>query len=112
MRSTRGPAHHKRWQAPRVGLARTGGRGRSSRAPRDPIGGVLVLAVALVALGADLLAPYDLGAPISARPAAARRGVLFGTDHFRHDILSRVISAGGFAEIGFMVVVMTGIFGR
>ena len=77
------------------------------------IGGALVLAVALVALGADFIAPYDpLRNDFRARLQPPGAAHWFGTDHFGRDILSRVIFGGRLSlEIGLMVVVMTGIFG-
>ena len=77
------------------------------------IGGALVFAVALVALGADFIAPYDpLRNDFRARLQPPGAAHWFGTDHFGRDILSRVIFGGRLSlEIGLMVVVMTGIFG-
>jgi peptide/nickel transport system permease protein len=77
------------------------------------IGGGLVLAVALVALLGDLLAPYDpLRNDFRTRLHAPDTTHWFGTDHFGRDILSRVILGGRLSlEIGFGVVVMTGLFG-
>jgi peptide/nickel transport system permease protein len=77
------------------------------------IGGALVLLVALVALGADVFAPHDpLRNDFRARLQPPGAGHWFGTDHFGRDVLSRVIFGGRLSlEIGFLVVVVTGIFG-
>lgn len=77
------------------------------------IGGGLVLAVALVALGADFIAPQDpLHNDFRARLLPPGAAHWFGTDHFGRDILSRVIFGGRLSlEIGLLVGVMTGIFG-
>jgi peptide/nickel transport system permease protein len=77
------------------------------------IGGGLVLAVALVALGADFIAPHDpLQNVFRARLQPPDASHWFGTDHFGRDILSRVIFGGRLSlEIGLFVVVVTGIFG-
>jgi len=77
------------------------------------IGGALVLVVALVALGADFIAPYDpLRNDFRARLQPPGAAHWFGTDHFGRDILSRVIFGGRLSlEIGVLVVVLTGIFG-
>ena len=77
------------------------------------IGGGLVLLVALVALGADFIAPHDpLQNNFRARLQPPDASHWFGTDHFGRDILSRVIFGGRLSlEIGLLVVVMTGIFG-
>lgn len=77
------------------------------------IGGFLVLVVALVALGADFVAPFDpLKNDFRARLQPPSGLHWFGTDHFGRDILSRVIFGGRLSlEIGLFVVVMTGVFG-
>ncbi len=94
---------------------RATGRGlrRLARHRAIVIGGALVLAVALVALGADFIAPYDpLRNDFRARLLPPTAAHWFGTDHFGRDILSRVIFGGRLSlEIGGLVVVMTGIFG-
>jgi peptide/nickel transport system permease protein len=76
-------------------------------------GAVLVLFIVLVSALAPVLAPYDpMRSNFRARmlpPAAAH---WFGTDHFGRDLLSRVIYGGRASlEIGFFVVVVTGIAG-
>lgn len=77
------------------------------------IGGGLVLAVALVALLGDLIAPFDpLRNDFRARLQGPDANHWFGTDHFGRDILSRVILGGRLSlEIGLSVVLMTGLFG-
>ncbi len=77
------------------------------------IGGALVLAIVLVAIFADWLAPFDpLRSNVRARlqpPDAVR---WFGTDHFGRDIFSRVIYGSRISmTIGFLVVIVTGVFG-
>lgn len=81
--------------------------------PSIVIGGGLVLAVALVALLAQWIAPYDPLASnfrLKLQPPSAEHW--FGTDHFGRDVLSRVIHGGQLSlQIGLLVVLMTGIFG-
>ena len=77
------------------------------------LGGALVLFVALIAIFAPLLAPYDpMRSNFRARLAAPTAEHWFGTDHFGRDLLSRVIYGGRVSlVIGFFVVVVTGIAG-
>ena len=77
------------------------------------IGGALVLGVLLVALLADVLAPFDpLRSNVRARLKAPNEVNWFGTDHFGRDILSRVIHGARISlVIGLFVVVLTGLFG-
>lgn len=77
------------------------------------IGMALVCAIALVAVLADLISPYDpLKSDIRSRLAPPDADHWFGTDHFGRDILSRVIYGGRLSlEIGFLVVIFTGTFG-
>jgi peptide/nickel transport system permease protein len=77
------------------------------------IGGVLVLFVALIALFAPLLAPYDpMRSNFRTRLAPPSAEHWFGTDHFGRDLLSRVIYGGRVSlVIGFFVVIVTGIAG-
>jgi peptide/nickel transport system permease protein len=77
------------------------------------IGAALVLFVALIAIFADLLAPYDpLRSNFRARFVAPNGEHWFGTDHFGRDLLSRVIYGGRISlSIGFFVVVVTGVAG-
>lgn len=77
------------------------------------IGALLVLFVALVAIFAPLLAPYDpMRSNFRVRLAPPSIAHWFGTDHFGRDLLSRVIYGGRASlEIGISVVVLTGIVG-
>jgi peptide/nickel transport system permease protein len=77
------------------------------------LGVSLVLFVALVAIFADVLAPYDpLRSNFRARFVAPNAEHWFGTDHFGRDLLSRVIYGGRVSRtIGFFVVLVTGIVG-
>ncbi|AZO80178.1 MULTISPECIES: ABC transporter permease [unclassified Bosea (in: a-proteobacteria)] len=77
------------------------------------IGGVLVLAMVLVALAADLLSPFDpLRSNIRARLVAPDAAHWFGTDHFGRDILSRVmIGARISLAIGALTAILAGIAG-
>jgi peptide/nickel transport system permease protein len=77
------------------------------------IGAALVLFVLLIAIFADWLAPFDpLRSNVRARLQAPGAVYWFGTDHFGRDILSRVIFGGRISMvIGFLVVVVTGVFG-
>jgi peptide/nickel transport system permease protein len=76
-------------------------------------GAAMVLFVVMVACFANWLAPYDplrsnFRLPL-APPSAAH---WFGTDHFGRDVLSRIMYGGGVSiEIGFLVVLTTGLFG-
>jgi peptide/nickel transport system permease protein len=77
------------------------------------LGGALVLFVAVIAIFADVLAPYDpLRSNFRARFVAPNAEHWFGTDHFGRDLLSRVIYGGRVSlSIGFFVVIVTGIAG-
>ncbi len=76
-------------------------------------GAVLVLFVVLVSVLAPVLAPYDpMRSNFRARMLPPGAEHLFGTDHFGRDLLSRVIYGGRASlQIGFFVVVVTGIAG-
>ncbi|CAN7470609.1 ABC transporter permease [Bosea sp. LjRoot90] len=77
------------------------------------IGGVLVLAMVLVALAAGLLSPFDpLRSNVRARLVAPDVVHWFGTDHFGRDILSRVmIGARISLAIGALTAILAGIAG-
>ncbi len=77
------------------------------------IGGALVLLIALVAVFADWLAPFDpLRSNVRARLQPPNALRWFGTDHFGRDILSRVIYGARISmTIGILVVIATGVFG-
>jgi peptide/nickel transport system permease protein len=77
------------------------------------IGASLVLFVALIAIFAGVLAPYDpMRSNFRARLAPPSAEHWFGTDHFGRDLLSRVIYGGRVSlTIGFFVVIVTGIAG-
>jgi peptide/nickel transport system permease protein len=77
------------------------------------LGAALVLFVALIAIFADLLAPFDpLRSNFRARFVAPNAEHWFGTDHFGRDLLSRVIYGGRISlSIGFFVVLVTGVAG-
>lgn len=77
------------------------------------IGGVLVLAMVLIALAADLLSPFDpLRSNIRARLVAPDAAHWFGTDHFGRDILSRVmIGARISLAIGALTAILAGVAG-
>ncbi|MEM7025174.1 MAG: ABC transporter permease, partial [Pseudomonadota bacterium] len=77
------------------------------------IGTAMFAVVVLLALGADLIAPYDPNKndyrQLLAAPSAAH---LLGTDGFGRDILSRVIYGTRVSlRIGLMVVIATGVLG-
>lgn len=77
------------------------------------IGTAMFAVVVLLALGADLIAPYDPNKndyrQLLAPPSAAH---LLGTDGFGRDILSRVIYGTRVSlRIGLMVVIATGVLG-
>jgi peptide/nickel transport system permease protein len=77
------------------------------------IGALLVLFVALVAIFAPVLAPYNpMRSNFRVRLAPPSMAHWFGTDHFGRDLLSRVIYGGRVSlTIGFFVVIVTGIAG-
>lgn len=77
------------------------------------IGGVLVLAMVLVALAAGVLSPFDpLRSNVRARLVAPDAVHWFGTDHFGRDILSRVmIGARISLAIGALTAILAGIAG-
>ena len=77
------------------------------------IGAVLVLAIALVAVFADVLSPFDpLRNSFRTRLRPPDATYWFGTDHFGRDILSRVIHGARISLIiGLMTAALTGIAG-
>ena len=77
------------------------------------IGGAIMLVMAIVAAGADWLAPFDpLRNNFRLRLRAPDAAHWFGTDHFGRDILSRMMfGARTSIAIGAMVVVATGVCG-
>ncbi|MDF2812841.1 MAG: peptide transporter permease [Microvirga sp.] len=77
------------------------------------IGAALVLAIALVAVFADVLSPYDpLRNSFRTRLRPPDGTFWFGTDHFGRDILSRVIHGARISLIiGLMTALLTGIAG-
>ena len=81
---------------------------------RGALAGLILLALlALMAIGAPLLAPYD---PNAIAPTANLTGPsaahLFGTDQFGRDILSRIVFGARLSfEVGFIAVGLALIFG-
>jgi peptide/nickel transport system permease protein len=77
------------------------------------IGAALVALVALTAIFADILAPYDpVRTSFRARMQPPSAEHWFGTDSYGRDILSRVIHGGRVSLlIGLMVVICTGLAG-
>lgn len=77
------------------------------------IGAALFLAVVVLAVFADQIAPYKPNANnFRARLQPPGAEHWFGTDHFGRDILSRSIHGGRISLlIGVSVVVFTGVFG-
>lgn len=77
------------------------------------VGAAMLLFVLLIACFASVLAPYDpLRTNFRLRLAPPSAAHWFGTDHFGRDLLSRVMYGGRVSmEIGFLVVIATGIFG-
>lgn len=77
------------------------------------IGGALFLVVVMVAIFADLLAPFDpLRNNFRYRLGAPNAIHLLGTDHFGRDVLSRVLHGSRVSlAIGLLVVLLTGVFG-
>ena len=77
------------------------------------IGLALVGLIALLALLADAIAPFDpLKGSLRARMLAPSMEHWMGTDHFGRDILSRVLHGARISlQIGFLVALVTGIAG-
>ena len=77
------------------------------------IGGAFMLLMAIIAAGADWLAPFDpLRNNFRMRLHAPDALNWFGTDHFGRDIMSRMMfGARTSLAIGAMVVVATGVCG-
>ncbi len=77
------------------------------------IGLVLVGVIVLMALLANVLAPYDpLKMSVRERMLAPSSAHWMGTDHFGRDIFSRVLhGARTSLQIGFVVALLTGIAG-
>ena len=77
------------------------------------IGLALVGLIALLALLADAIAPFDpLKGSLRARMLPPSMEHWMGTDHFGRDILSRVLHGARISlQIGFMVALVTGIAG-
>ena len=77
------------------------------------IGAVVVITIALIAVFADVLSPYDpLRNSFRTRLRPPDETFWFGTDHFGRDILSRVIHGARISlVIGLMTALLTGIAG-
>jgi peptide/nickel transport system permease protein len=77
------------------------------------IGGAFMLVMAIIAAGADWLAPFDpLRTSFRVRLRAPDAINWLGTDHFGRDILSRMMfGARTSLAIGAMVVIATGVCG-
>ena len=77
------------------------------------IGGTFFLLVVLIALFADLLAPFDpLKNNFRYRLGMPNATHWFGTDNFGRDVLSRVLHGSRVSlVIGLLVVTLTGVFG-
>jgi peptide/nickel transport system permease protein len=77
------------------------------------IGAVIVLAVALVAIGADWLSPYEpLRNNVRARMRPPSELYWFGTDHYGRDVLTRILHGARISlTIGLFTVFATGVFG-
>jgi peptide/nickel transport system permease protein len=77
------------------------------------VGAALVILMALVAIFADALAPFDpLRSNARMRLTPPNSVYWFGTDHFGRDILSRVMVGARISlAIGAMTVVLTGLVG-
>jgi peptide/nickel transport system permease protein len=87
--------------------------GRLLRNRSFVIGAAMVLFVALVALSADWLAPFDpFRNNFRTRLRPPDMTNWFGTDHFGRDLLTRVMYGARISLIiGALVVVMTGVAG-
>jgi peptide/nickel transport system permease protein len=87
--------------------------GRLLRHRSFMIGATIMAVIAIIAIGADWLAPFDpLRNNFRLRLHAPDALNWFGTDHFGRDILSRIMfGARTSLAIGAMVVLATGFFG-
>ncbi|MBI3914280.1 MAG: ABC transporter permease [Chloroflexi bacterium] len=87
--------------------------GRLLRSRNGIVGGLLVLALALVALGAQLLSQYDPILPdIAAAFSAPSAAHPFGTDNFGRDILARVLYGARVSLLmGAIPIVLAGSIG-
>lgn len=77
------------------------------------IGAGLVVVIALVAIFADVISPYDpLRNSFRTRLRPPDATFWFGTDHFGRDILSRILHGARISlVIGLMTALLTGIVG-
>lgn len=77
------------------------------------VGLTLTTLMALVALAAPLIAPFDpVAMQARARFRAPNLTHLFGTDNFGRDVLSRVLYGARISlQVGVLVVVVTGVLG-
>jgi len=79
------------------------------------VGGIIVLLIWMVAIGAPLFAPYDPVAHLSSanrlKPPGSP-GYLLGTDDFGRDLLSRLIYGARISlQVGVIVVFLSGSIG-
>ena len=77
------------------------------------VGLILTTLMALVALAAPLVAPFDpVAMQARVRFRAPNLTHLFGTDNFGRDVLSRVLYGARISlQVGVLVVVVTGVLG-
>jgi peptide/nickel transport system permease protein len=85
-------ANSARTPAIRVGPTRmTALRRTAVKNPLGVVGVVLIVALILVALLSDLLAPFDPASQLARRLTAPAAPYLLGTDEFGRDVFSRII---------------------
>jgi peptide/nickel transport system permease protein len=80
-------------------------RNFSRRYPIGMIGAAVLLAITIVALAADYIAPYSAGNQNAPSFVSPNRDYLFGTDKFGQDVFSRVVLGSRVSlEVGLICV--------
>lgn len=87
--------------------SRTGFWPRLLRQPAAVVGGVIVLALIAVALGADLIAPHDPFATSTDALLAPSAAHLFGTDDLGRDVFSGVVQGARVSLLVGLVAALT-----
>jgi peptide/nickel transport system permease protein len=87
---------------------------RALRNPRVTVCGVFLALIAVVAIGAPLIAPHDPTAQLAKPLLQPGRAYLLGTDDFGRDVLSRLIYAGrislGVAVASVVIATFLGVW--
>src|SRR5262249_18482064 len=75
------------------------------RQPIGLVGGIVLFAIVLVAIFADVIAPYAAGDQSAPSFVSPNRTYLFGTDKFGQDVFSRVVLGSRVSlEVGLICV--------